>query len=153
MPSLSGFRIPPSTSTSTCTNITPEIVSFTTEPFPEALTNRIQEKDDEGSRFRSREQIREWVENIFVRNSHEKLLELNTTAELADKKGDECVLTLRKELCGKNHWWQEIFDALDVTTGHYNIAWVPNMRVLQSMTRGSQDESCIESTFADQTSN
>ncbi|GJC86157.1 thiol-specific monooxygenase [Colletotrichum liriopes] len=104
------------------TNITPEIMSFTTEPFPETLTDRIREKygDDAPS-------IREWVEHIFVRNGHEKLLELNTTVELAEKKGDEWVLTLRKDLPGKNQWWQETFDALIVATGHYNIPWIPNI--------------------------
>ncbi|KAK2013632.1 thiol-specific monooxygenase [Colletotrichum eremochloae] len=109
------------------TNITPEIMSFTTEPFPDVLTDRIREKYGDDSHFRGREQIREWVENIFVRNGHERLLELNTTVELAEKKGDEWVLTLRKELPGNNHWWQEKFDALVVATGHYNIPWVPNI--------------------------
>ncbi|KAK1987782.1 thiol-specific monooxygenase [Colletotrichum cereale] len=109
------------------TNITPEIMSFTTEPFPEALTDYIQEKYGDDSPFRGREQIREWVENIFVRNGHEKLLELNTTVELAEKKGSEWVLTLRKELEGKNYWWQEKFDAMVVATGHYNIPWVPKI--------------------------
>ncbi|GKT52831.1 thiol-specific monooxygenase [Colletotrichum tofieldiae] len=71
------------------TNITPEIMSFTTEPFPETLTDRIREKYGDDAPFRGREQIREWVEHIFVRNGHEKLLELNTTVELAEKKGED----------------------------------------------------------------
>ncbi|WYZ40950.1 hypothetical protein EsH8_IV_001291 [Colletotrichum jinshuiense] len=109
------------------TNITPEIMSFTTEPFPEGLTDRIREKYGDDAPFRGREQIREWVEDIFVRNGHEKLLELNTTVELAEKEGDEWVLTLRKELPGKDQWWQERFDALVVATGHYNVPWIPNI--------------------------
>lgn len=102
-------------------------MSFTTEPFPETLTERIREKYGDDAPFRGREQIREWVENIFVRNGHKELLELSTTVELATKEGDEWVLTLRKELPGKNHWWQERFDALIVATGHYNVPWLPNI--------------------------
>ncbi|OLN83295.1 Thiol-specific monooxygenase 2 [Colletotrichum chlorophyti] len=110
------------------TNITPEIMSFTTEPFPEALTEKIREKYGDNAPFRGREHIREWVENIFVRNGNEKLLELGTTVELAEKEGDEWVLTLRKELPEKDQWWQERFDALIVATGHYNVPWLPNIK-------------------------
>ncbi|KAI8294057.1 Thiol-specific monooxygenase [Colletotrichum sp. SAR 10_98] len=110
------------------TNITPEIMSFTTEPFPETLTDRIREKYGDDAPFRGRGQIRDWVEDIFVRNGHEKLLELSTTVELAEKKGDEWVLTLRKELPGKDQWWQERFDAIVVATGHYNIPWIPDIK-------------------------
>ncbi|KAK6209920.1 thiol-specific monooxygenase [Colletotrichum tabaci] len=110
------------------TNITPEIMSFTTEPFPDTLTDRIREKYGDDSPFRGRAVIRDWVENIFVRNGHEKLLELSTTVERAEKQGDEWVLTLRKELPGNNQWWQERFDALVVATGHYNIPWIPNIK-------------------------
>ncbi|KAK1517027.1 thiol-specific monooxygenase [Colletotrichum costaricense] len=109
------------------TNITPEIMSFTTEPFPETLTERIREKYGDDAPFRGREQIREWVENIFVRNGHQELLELSTTVELAAKEGDEWVLTLRKEHPGKDYWWQERFDALIVATGHYNVPWLPSI--------------------------
>ncbi|TDZ24363.1 Thiol-specific monooxygenase [Colletotrichum orbiculare MAFF 240422] len=109
------------------TNITPEIMSFTTEPFPDTLTDRIREKYGDDSPFRGRGHIREWVENIFVRNGHEKLLDLSTTVELAEKKGSEWILTLRKELPGKDQWWQETFDAVVVATGHYNIPWIPDI--------------------------
>lgn len=103
-------------------------MSFTTEPFPETLTDRIREKYGDDAPFRGRGQIRDWVEDIFVRNGHEKLLELSTTVELAEKKGDEWVLTLRKELPGKDQWWQERFDAVVVATGHYNIPWIPDIK-------------------------
>ncbi|KAF4924089.1 Thiol-specific monooxygenase [Colletotrichum viniferum] len=110
------------------TNITPEIMSFTTEPFPETLTDRIREKYGDDAPFRGRGQIRDWVEDIFVRNGHEKLLELSTTVELAEKKDDEWVLTLRKELPGKDPWWQERLDAVVVATGHYNVPWIPDIK-------------------------
>ncbi|KAJ9157943.1 FAD/NAD(P)-binding domain-containing protein [Pleurostoma richardsiae] len=108
-------------------NIHPSIMSYTQEPFPDTLSERILEHYGPDAPFRHRELIREWVEGIFVRGGHDKLLELSTTVERAEKVGGEWVLTLRKEKAGKNHWWQERFDALVVATGHYNVPWFPEI--------------------------
>jgi len=102
-------------------------MSYTQEPFPDTLSERILEHYGPDAPFRHRELIREWVEGIFVRGGHDKLLELSTTVERAEKVGGEWVLTLRKEKAGKNHWWQERFDALVVATGHYNVPWFPEI--------------------------
>ncbi|KAK4442954.1 hypothetical protein QBC34DRAFT_312070 [Podospora aff. communis PSN243] len=107
-------------------NITPEIMAFTTEPFPPTLSERTLRKYGPGAQFRHREVIREWIEGIFLKGGYEKFLELSTTVERAEKVGGEWVLTLRKEGVGeKDYWWQERLDAVVVASGHYNVPWVP----------------------------
>lgn len=108
-------------------NITPEIMSFSTEPFPGTLSERALAEYGPGAPFRHHGVIREWVEGIFARGDHEKLVELETTVERAEKAGGEWVLTLRKEGGGRNYWWREHFDALVVATGHYNVPWFPEI--------------------------
>ncbi|EEY17206.1 thiol-specific monooxygenase [Verticillium alfalfae VaMs.102] len=109
-------------------NIIPSIMSFTREPFPDKLSERTLAKFGPRAPFRHREVVREWVQEIFVRNGNDKLLELNTTVERAVKnEQQEWVLTLRRETPGKDYWWEERFDALIVASGHYNIPWVPDI--------------------------
>ncbi|XDG02210.1 hypothetical protein ABKA04_001825 [Annulohypoxylon sp. FPYF3050] len=108
-------------------NITPSIMSYTQEPFPNKLSPRTLAEHGPGAPFRHHTVIREWIEGIFSRGGHEKLLELNTTVERAEKINDEWVLTLRKETLGRNYWWRETFDALVVATGHYNVPWFPSV--------------------------
>lgn len=78
-------------------NITPDIMSYTQEPFPSALSERTLKQYGPGAPFRHREVIREWIESIFVREGYDKLLDLNTTVERAVKVNGEWVLTLRRE--------------------------------------------------------
>jgi cation diffusion facilitator CzcD-associated flavoprotein CzcO len=108
-------------------NIDPTIMSYTQYPFPTTVSEKLLEKYGPGGPFRDREVIREWVEDIFVKNGHHKLVELNTTVEHAEKKDGKWVLTLRKEGPYKDLWWQEIFDAIVVASGHYNIPWIPQI--------------------------
>ncbi|KAK3392702.1 thiol-specific monooxygenase [Podospora didyma] len=107
-------------------NIIPSIMSYSQEPFPPTLSQRTLTKYGPNAPFRHREVIREWVEEIFVRNEHDRLLELSTTVEKAEKRDGEWILTLRKENPGRDYWWQERFDALVVATGHYNVPWLPD---------------------------
>ena len=102
-------------------------MSYTQYPFPDGISDRLREQYGAESPYRDRELVREWVEDIFVRNGHDRLLELNTTVERAEKKNGKWLLTLRKETSSKNLWWQEQFDALVVASGHYNIPWVPQI--------------------------
>jgi cation diffusion facilitator CzcD-associated flavoprotein CzcO len=108
-------------------NIDPSIMSYTQYPFPDTLSDHLVKRYGPGAPFRDRELIREWVESIFIRNGNEKLIELNTTVEHAQKKDGKWVLTLRREGPDKNYWWQETFDALVVASGHYNIPWIPQI--------------------------
>jgi cation diffusion facilitator CzcD-associated flavoprotein CzcO len=108
-------------------NIIPEIMSFTRYPFPKKASAPLQQKYEPDSPYHSREAIRIWIEEIFYRNGNDKLLELNTTVELAEKKGEKWLLTLRQERANSNYWWQESFDGLVVASGHYNIPWVPEI--------------------------
>jgi hypothetical protein len=112
-------------------NIHPEIMRFSEYPFPVSEDAGLKEKYGADSNFVERELIRGWVEDIFVQNEHDKLLELSTTVERAVKDDNgKWVLTLRKDGPGKNLWWQETFDALVVATGHYNIPWIPEIEGL-----------------------
>ncbi|KAI1805424.1 FAD/NAD(P)-binding domain-containing protein [Daldinia bambusicola] len=108
-------------------NITPAIMSYTQEPFPNKLSPRTLADYGPGAPLRHHTVIREWIEGIFSRGGHEKLLELNTTVERAEKINSEWVLTLRKESSGRNYWWRETFDAVVVATGHYNVPWFPSI--------------------------
>ena len=109
-------------------NLPPKTMCFTQEPIPDIISDRSLAQYGSNSPFRHREVIREWVEQIFVRNDNIGLVEFHTTVESAQKKGDEWVLTLRKEIPGdKNYWWQEVFDALVVATGHFSLPYVPQI--------------------------
>ncbi|KAJ0358053.1 hypothetical protein COL154_009504 [Colletotrichum chrysophilum] len=110
-------------------NITPEIMAFTQEPIPKILSERTIAQYGPGAPFRHRELIREWVEAIFTRGGHDKLVEFSTTVELAEKKGDEWVLTLRKVVPGKSkdYWWQETFGAIVVGSGHFYLPYIPDI--------------------------
>ncbi|RMJ20292.1 hypothetical protein CDV36_000016 [Fusarium kuroshium] len=108
-------------------NITPAIMSFTQEPFPDKLSQRSLEEHGPQAPFRHHTTIREWIESIFSRGGHEKLLELDTTVERVVKENGEWVLTLRKVVNGRNYWWRETFDAVVVASGHYNVPWFPGV--------------------------
>lgn len=110
-------------------NLPPSIMAFSQEPIPEVLSEQTRLAFGPTSPFRHRELIRDWVEAILDRGGHKHLVEYNTTVELAEKQGDEWVLTLRKEGPddSDDYWWQERFDSLVVATGHYYVPFVPNI--------------------------
>lgn len=111
------------------TNIPANVMSYTREPFPDTLSNRSITLWGKNSPFRHREVIRGWIEGIFKRHGYQSYVELSTTVELAEKVGDEWVLTLRKETSAgeDNVWWQENFDAIVVANGHYNVPNIPQI--------------------------
>lgn len=102
-------------------------MSYSKYPFPTTTTPKLLKKYGKDAPFRDRETIREWVEDIFVRNGYEKLVSLDTTVERAEKVDGKWILTLRKEEGGRNLWRQESFDAVVVASGHYNIPWIPQI--------------------------
>jgi cation diffusion facilitator CzcD-associated flavoprotein CzcO len=108
-------------------NLPPQTMCYTQEPIPEILSERTLAQYGSNAPFRHREVIRDWVEDIFVRGGGLDLVEFHTTVERAEKRGDKWVLTLRKAAPGatKNIWWQEVFDALVVATGHFSIPYIP----------------------------
>ncbi|KAI5459229.1 hypothetical protein BGZ63DRAFT_491322 [Mariannaea sp. PMI_226] len=108
-------------------NIIPSIMSYTEEPFPDKLSDRAVAEYGPKAPYRHHTVIRDWIETIFTRNGHEKLLELNTTVEKAEKINGEWTLTLRKAVNSRNYWWRESFDALVIASGHYNVPWLPNI--------------------------
>lgn len=111
-------------------NIGADVMSFTQEPFPDIISKRSRDQFGPKSPFRHRETVRRWIEALFNRNGYRDFVEFNTTVELAEKVGEEWVLTLRKETKGadeKDFWWQERFDAIVVATGHYNVPYIPDI--------------------------
>jgi len=111
-------------------NIGLSVMSFTQEPFPDIISKRSRAQFGPESPFRHREIVRKWIEALFNRNGYRDFVEFSTTVELAEKVGDEWVLTLRKETKGadeKDFWWQERFDAIVVATGHYNVPFIPDI--------------------------
>ncbi|KAH6876346.1 hypothetical protein B0T10DRAFT_521172 [Thelonectria olida] len=108
-------------------NIIPSIMSYTQEPFPDQLSDRTLAEYGPDAPYRHHTTIRDWIEGIFTRGSHEKLLELDTTVEKAEKVNGEWILTLRKVVNSRNYWWREAFDAIVVATGHYNVPWFPKI--------------------------
>ena len=108
-------------------NIRPELMSYTQEPFPKDLSERTLEEYGPDAPFRHHSVIRNWIEGIFTRAGRNNILELNTTVEKAEKINGEWVLTLRKETSARSYWWRESFDALVVASGHYNVPWIPNI--------------------------
>ncbi|KAJ5107615.1 dimethylaniline monooxygenase [Penicillium angulare] len=118
-------------------NLPPEIMCFTQEPIAQELSNQTLKVHGPDSPFRHREVINKWVEDIFERGDYRQLVELETTVELAEKRGDEWTLTLRKPdpANNKNYWWQESFDALVVATGHYYVPYIPDIPVILEYNR------------------
>jgi cation diffusion facilitator CzcD-associated flavoprotein CzcO len=110
-------------------NIGADVMSFTQEPFPHIISKRSRAQFGPNSPFRHRGVVREWIESLINRNGYRDFVEFSTTVELAEKIGDEWILTLRKEGQGdeKDFWWQETFDAIVVATGHYNVPYVPDV--------------------------
>ena len=111
-------------------NLPPSIMCFSNEPIPEVLSERTLKEFGPQSPFRHQSTMRDWVEGILTRGGHEKLVEFDTTVELAEKNDEgQWVLTLRKATpdSSTNSWWQESFDALVVATGHYYIPALPKI--------------------------
>ncbi|KAI1078742.1 thiol-specific monooxygenase [Whalleya microplaca] len=110
-------------------NLSPTTMSFTQEPLPDTISEQTLKQYGVGTPFRHREVIREWVEQIFRRGGHDKLISFNTTVERAEKQENNWVLTLRKDIPGegKDYWWQEEFDAMIVASGRYNVPYIPQI--------------------------
>ncbi|GME53094.1 Thiol-specific monooxygenase [Neofusicoccum parvum] len=104
-------------------------MAYTQEPIPKTLSERSLALFGPDSPTRHHTVIKKHIEDIFARGGHEKLIEFNTSVELAEKKGAEWILTLRKERPGKatDYWWQETFDAVVVASGHYYVPHIPNI--------------------------
>lgn len=102
---------------------------YSKEPFPEVFSDWALANYGPNAPFRHREVIRDWVEQIFRRGGHERLISFNTTVEMAEKRGGSWLLTLRQEIPGhdKDRWWQQEFDATIVASGKYNIPYIPNI--------------------------
>ncbi|GAM40417.1 hypothetical protein TCE0_039r12756 [Talaromyces pinophilus] len=121
------------------TKLPPESMGFSKEPIPITVPPKQDSQSRHGpdSILRPRGEIRAWINSVFKRYGHDKLIEFGTTVESAeyidteDKQGKEWVLTLRKLVSTKagikNLWWQERFDAVVVASGHYHLPAIPDI--------------------------
>lgn len=116
-------------------NIDARVMSYTQEPFPDSLTASSVQRWGSSSPFRHRSIIQKWISSLINRKGYEKLVQYNTTVELAEKIGSEWVLTLRqsKNEDDEDFWWQETFDAIVVANGHYNIPFIPTVPGLEDV--------------------
>lgn len=78
-------------------NLPPSAMSFTQEPLPDTLSQQTLGRYGSNAPFRHRSIIQKWVDDIFGRTGSHKLIEFNTTVELAEKRDTKWILTLRKE--------------------------------------------------------
>jgi cation diffusion facilitator CzcD-associated flavoprotein CzcO len=113
-------------------NVPPSVMSFTQEPISNELSDWSFYQYGADSIFRHRELVREWAEKLLTKKGYKKLVEFKTTVELAEKRGGEWVLTLRKEVVGsaKDYWWQGTFDAVVVASGHFSVPFIPEIEGL-----------------------
>lgn len=104
-------------------------MSFTQEGIPAVLSQQTLERYGPDAPFRHWPIVRQWVEDIFTRGGHDKLVEFNTTVEKVEKHDQKWVLTLRKETPQDttDEWWAEEFDAVVVASGHYNLPYIPDI--------------------------
>jgi cation diffusion facilitator CzcD-associated flavoprotein CzcO len=110
-------------------NINARVMSYSQEPFPADIpvTALSIQRWGGSSPFRHRETIRKWVQSLVERRGYDKLVEYNTTVELAEKVDQEWILTLRRSRPEEKEdfWWQETFDAVVVANGHYTTPFIP----------------------------
>lgn len=113
------------------TNVDAGAMSFSQEPIPAVRSQWSIERHGLDTPFRHHSVIRQYIEDLFVHKGYHGLVEYNTTVERAVKNpsSQKWVLTLRRtEQHADNpfdNWWDEIFDAVVVASGHYAVPYIP----------------------------
>lgn len=113
------------------TNVDAGAMSFSQEPIPTVRSQWSIERHGHDTPFRHHSVIRQYIENLFVRKGYHGLVQYNTTVERAvkDQSSGKWTLTLRRtESEGDNqfdYWWEEVFDAVVVASGHYAVPYIP----------------------------
>ena len=97
-------------------------MSFSKEPIPKSRSELSISKHGKDTPFRHHSVIQKYIANLVNRNGYEKLVSYDTAVELAEKKGDEWRLVLRRTEGNEDVWWEEWFDAVVVASGHYNVS-------------------------------
>lgn len=108
-------------------------MQFTQEPIPSVQSKRSVELHGEDTPFRHWTVMREYVQSLVKRRGYEDFLSYRTTVELAEKRGSEWKLVLRKEGVERDYWWVEWFDAVVVASGHYSVPYIPSIVGLEAM--------------------
>lgn len=119
------------------TNVDAGTMSFSQEPIPAVRSQWSIERHGVDTPFRHHSVIRQYIEDIFVQKGYHGLVEYNTTVERAvkDPSSQKWELTLRRtEKHADNrsdYWWNEIFDAVIVASGHYAVPYIPTISGLK----------------------
>lgn len=111
------------------TNIEAHAMSFSQEPFPEERSALNIHRHGKESPFRNWKAVEGYLQALVNRRGYQDYVSYNTTVELVSKDTDtgKWTVTLRQPVEGgkEDKWWQESFDAVFVTAGHYHVPFIP----------------------------
>lgn len=113
------------------TNVDAIPMSFSQESIPESRSALSISKHGDNTPFRHHSVIQKYIAGLVNRNGYEKLISYDTAVELAEKKGDEWRLVLRRTEQNEDVWWEEWFDAVVVASGHYNVPYIPQIKGIE----------------------
>jgi cation diffusion facilitator CzcD-associated flavoprotein CzcO len=107
-------------------------MSFSQEDIPAVRSEWSIQRHGDDTPFRHHSVIRQYVENLFITKGYGGLVEFGTTVERAVKDEDgKWVLALRRtevdsvDGSKSDYWWEEVFDAVIVASGHYAVPYIP----------------------------
>jgi cation diffusion facilitator CzcD-associated flavoprotein CzcO len=109
-------------------------MSFSQEAIPAVRSQWSVERHGQDTPFRHHSVIRKYVEDLFTVKGYQGLVQFDTTVERAVKDlNGKWVLTLRRtevDVDGddggrSDYWWEEVFDAVVVASGHYAVPYIP----------------------------
>lgn len=110
------------------TNAGARTMAFTHTAIPFANSTSSVRKFGKNNTTRPRHTVLKYLEELWKPYLHH--LSLNTHLEQMKKRADgKWVLTLRKPYVdqGSDMWWQEVYDAVIVASGHFTVPKIPNI--------------------------
>lgn len=119
------------------TNVDADAMSFSQEPIPAVRSQWSIERHGVDTPFRHHSVIRQYIEGLFFHKGYHGLVEYDTTVERAvkDPSSQKWELSLRRtEKFAENrsdYWWNEVFDAVVVASGHYAVPYIPTISGLK----------------------
>lgn len=111
------------------TNIVAKVMEFSKEPMPEQKSLASIKNHGVDTPFRHHEVVQKYIADLLIRKGYQSLVEYDTTVERVKKihETNEWRVTVRKKFLDKDedYWWNEIFDAVVIASGHYNVPFIP----------------------------
>ncbi|CAH0058683.1 unnamed protein product [Clonostachys solani] len=129
------------------TNAGSRTMAYTHTPLPISNSVSSIRKYGQNNSTRPRRAVLKYLEDLFEPYLH--LLELGTGVEKIEKpnSGSGWLLTLRKrnvrhgsDAQPRDYWWQEVFDAVVVASGYFNVAHVPHIEGLEETSKEYPDK-------------